>query len=610
MIEENQMCGIFAYAGKKTCTDVIIKGLKSLEYRGYDSWGIALKTKSGIKLEKNIGKISQIDTLKSVGASVGIGHTRWATHGNVSVENSHPHTDSDKRIYVVHNGIIENVEELKEYITEEMFYSKTDTEIIPKLIAYYLKEHSFPEAVKKVVTELRGNFAFVTIDRDSDHLIAARNGSPLVAAQNEQEFFVSSDLQSLVSYSDKAFFMNDGEMLIYNLKTCSTEFYDFFGKKRKVKKAQAYDIKSFDTERGSFKHFMLKEIFEQPKRLENTYFDNVVDFELRFNNALNNEIYKNVDRIVIIACGTSWHAGLVAEYWLESLVNIPVEIEYASEFRYRNPVLSKNTLVIAVSQSGETADTIAGIKEAKKFGSPVLSICNVPGSTISRISDATVYTQAGPEIGVASTKAFTTQLEVLFLLTLYLAQQKATLKDNDIINYLKNLTEIPGKMEQVLSKTEQVSTIMEAHYGVSNALFLGRGVNYPIALEGALKLKEISYIHAEGYPAAEMKHGPIALIDRNMPTVFICIRDQSYEKVLSNIQEVKARNGIVIAVANDNDKRITELADHLIFIPETIVELSPFLTVVPLQMLAYSIADKRGCDIDKPRNLAKSVTVE
>ena len=604
------MCGIFAYAGPDNCTKVIIDGLKSLEYRGYDSWGIALKTKTSIELKKNIGKVSEIGELKSIKAKAGIGHTRWATHGNVSVENSHPHTDSDKRIYVVHNGIIENVDELKDYVPGDLFYSKTDTEIIPKLIARFIENNSFPEAVKKVVGLLKGNFAFVALDRDSNYLIAARNGSPIVAALKEKNFYISSDLQSLVHYSDKAFFINDGEMAIFNLVDTSIEFYDFVSQKAISKEAQLYNIQFADCERGNFKHFMLKEIFEQPRQLQKTYAVNVSDFEIRFHYALEPEMFKNVRRIVIIACGTSWHAGLVAEYWLESLVKIPVEVEYASEFRYRNPVISEDTLVIAISQSGETADTIAGIKEAKQSGAPVLSICNVPGSTITRISDATLFTQAGPEIGVASTKAFTTQLEVLFLLTLYLALTRKNIGTKDIMNYLKNLAEIPGKMERVLAQTDQIVSIMETHYAVSNALFLGRGVNYPIALEGALKLKEISYIHAEGYPAAEMKHGPIALIDRNMPTVFICIRDQSYEKVLSNIQEVKARNGIVIAVANDNDRRITELADQVIFIPETIVELSPFLTVVPLQMLAYYIADKRGCDIDKPRNLAKSVTVE
>lgn len=604
------MCGIFAYAGPGNCAEVIINGLKSLEYRGYDSWGIALKTKNNIELKKSVGKVSEATELEAVKAYAGIGHTRWATHGNVSIENSHPHTDSEKRIYVVHNGIIENVEDLRKYVRGDRFYSKTDTEIIPKLIARLLNRYSFPAAVKEVVGKLRGNFAFVAIDRDSNYLIAARNGSPIVAALKENKFYISSDLQSLVPYTDKAFLIYDGEMAVYNLDESSVEFYNFLDRKKISKNQESYSVQSGDCRRGDFKHFMLKEIFEQPVRLRQTFELNVTDFDIRFAQPLGAGIFKDINRIVIIACGTSWHAGLVAEYWLESLVRMTVEVEYASEFRYRSPVLSADTLIIAISQSGETADTIAGIKEAKKLGARVLSVCNVPGSTIARISDATVFTQAGPEIGVASTKAFTTQLEMLFLLTLYLAQYRQMTSPKDGINYLKNLAEIPEKMERVLGKTEQIIKIMEAHYTVSNALFLGRGVNYPIALEGALKLKEISYIHAEGYPAAEMKHGPIALIDRNMPTVFICIRDQSYEKVLSNIQEVKARNGIVIAVANDNDKRITELADHVIFIPETIVELSPFLTVVPLQMLAYYIADKRGCDIDKPRNLAKSVTVE
>ncbi|MGC9364928.1 MAG: glutamine--fructose-6-phosphate transaminase (isomerizing) [Fidelibacterota bacterium] len=604
------MCGIFAYAGPGNCAEIIVNGLKSLEYRGYDSWGIALKTRRKIELKKSVGKVSEAAELESVSALAGIGHTRWATHGNVSIENSHPHTDSEKRIYVVHNGIIENVEDLRKYVRGDRFYSKTDTEIIPKLIARSLNKRTFPAAVKEVAGKLQGNFAFVAIDRDSNYLVAARNGSPIVAALNENKFYISSDLQSLVPYTDKAFLMNDGEMVIYNLDDGKVEFFNFLEGKEVPKHQEVYAVPPGDCQRGQFKHFMLKEIFEQPVRLRQTFEVNVTDFDIRFAQPVDAGIFEHSNRIVIIACGTSWHAGLVAEYWLESLARMPVEVEYASEFRYRNPVLSADTLVIAISQSGETADTIAGIREAKKLGATVLSICNVPGSTIARVSDATVFTQAGPEIGVASTKAFTTQLEVLFLLTLYLAQCRQKISHKDVINYLKNLAEIPEKMESVLAKTEQIIRIMETHYTVSNALFLGRGVNYPIALEGALKLKEISYIHAEGYPAAEMKHGPIALIDRNMPTVVICIRDQSYEKVLSNIQEVKARNGIVIAVANDNDKRITVTADHVIYIPETIVELSPFLTVVPLQMLAYYIADKRGCDIDKPRNLAKSVTVE
>lgn len=604
------MCGIFAYAGPGNCAEIIVNGLKSLEYRGYDSWGIALKTRRKIELKKSVGKVSEAAELESVSALAGIGHTRWATHGNVSIENSHPHTDSEKRIYVVHNGIIENVEDLRKYVRGDRFYSKTDTEIIPKLIARSLNKRTFPEAVKEVAGKLQGNFAFVAIDRDSNYLVAARNGSPIVAALNENKFYISSDLQSLVPFTDKAFLMNDGEMVIYNLDDGEVEFFNFLEGKEVPKHQEVYAVPPGDCQRGQFKHFMLKEIFEQPVRLRQTFEVNVTDFDIRFAQPVDAGIFEHSNRIVIIACGTSWHAGLVAEYWLESLARMPVEVEYASEFRYRNPVLSADTLVIAISQSGETADTIAGIREAKKLGATVLSICNVPGSTIARVSDATVFTQAGPEIGVASTKAFTTQLEVLFLLTLYLAQCRQKISHKDVINYLKNLAEIPEKMERVLAKTEQIIRIMETHYTVSNALFLGRGVNYPIALEGALKLKEISYIHAEGYPAAEMKHGPIALIDRNMPTVVICIRDQSYEKVLSNIQEVKARNGIVIAVANDNDKRITVTADHVIYIPETIVELSPFLTVVPLQMLAYYIADKRGCDIDKPRNLAKSVTVE
>ena len=604
------MCGIFAYTGKENCAKVILNGLKSLEYRGYDSWGIALKTRDTITLEKKVGKISEVTKLESVDAFMGIGHTRWATHGEVNIENSHPHYDSDKRVYVVHNGIIENVENLMQYVEGDVFYSKTDTEIIPKLIAHFLKDSSFAEAVQKVAGMLQGNFAFVAIEKESDTIVAARNGSPLVAALQDGNFFVSSDLQSLIPFVKFVYYLNDGEMLVYDAQTQAIRFYDFIKAQNIAKELQAYDLTYSDCTKGSYKHFMLKEIFEQPEKLKATLNANVVQTDIRFHYAIKPDQFSEIQRIVIIACGTSWHAGLVAEYWLESLVKIPVEVEYASEFRYRNPILDNRTLVIAISQSGETADTIAGIKEAKKRQAQVLSICNVPGSTIARISNFTLFTQAGPEIGVASTKAFTTQLEVLFLLTLLIAHNRRLIDEQQLQHYLKSLREIPVKMERVLQNSEQIQTIMKVCYSVSNTLFLGRGVNYPIALEGALKLKEISYIHAEGYPAAEMKHGPIALIDWNMPTIFICIRDNSYDKVLSNIQEVKARNGVVIAVANENDKRIGKLADYVIFIPETIMELSPFLTVVPLQLLAYMIADRRGCNVDKPRNLAKSVTVE
>jgi len=604
------MCGIFAYTGKENCAKVIVNGLKSLEYRGYDSWGIALKTRDTITLEKKVGKISEVTKLESVDAFMGIGHTRWATHGEVNIENSHPHYDSDKRVYVVHNGIIENVENLMQYVEGDVFYSKTDTEIIPKLIAHFLKDSSFAEAVQKVAGMLQGNFAFVAIEKNSDTIVAARNGSPLVAALQDGNFFVSSDLQSLIPFVKFVYYLNDGEMLVYDAQTQAIRFYDFIKAQNIAKELQAYDLTYSDCTKGSYKHFMLKEIFEQPEKLKTTLNANVVQTDIRFHYAIKPDQFSEIQRIVIIACGTSWHAGLVAEYWLESLVKIPVEVEYASEFRYRNPILDNRTLVIAISQSGETADTIAGIKEAKKRQAQVLSICNVPGSTIARISNFTLFTQAGPEIGVASTKAFTTQLEVLFLLTLLIAHNRRLIDEQQLQHYLKSLREIPVKMERVLQNSEQIQTIMKVCYSVSNTLFLGRGVNYPIALEGALKLKEISYIHAEGYPAAEMKHGPIALIDWNMPTIFICIRDNSYDKVLSNIQEVKARNGVVIAVANENDKRIGKLADYVIFIPETIMELSPFLTVVPLQLLAYMIADRRGCNVDKPRNLAKSVTVE
>lgn len=604
------MCGIFAYAGRQDCAPVIINGLRSLEYRGYDSWGIALKTGRDIYMNKQVGKVSQVEDAPRSEATVGIGHTRWATHGNVTIENSHPHHDAAKTVYVVHNGIVENVAELRDGIPGETFYSKTDTEIIPKMIARLRPELSFPEAVRKVARRLRGNFAFVGIDKSSDYLVAARNGSPLVVAQTDHDFYISSDSQSLVKCTDRFFILNDGEMVIYDPKTAVLQFRDIESGTILDKKEIRYELQTDDFDKGTYKHFMLKEIYEQPHKLRVTYQKYVRGETIDLQDYIRTTGLADINRIIIIACGTSWHAGLVGEYWLESLLGIPVEVEYASEFRYRHPVVDQQTLVIAISQSGETADTVAAIREARQGGARILAICNVPGSTITQISDWTLYTIAGPEIGVASTKAFTTQLEVLFLLGLALAGQYGKIDARRRNYYLHHLAEIPDKMGQILQNRSQIQTIMENHYGVANALFLGRGVNYPIALEGALKLKEISYIHAEGYPAAEMKHGPIALIDKNMPTVFICIRDSSYEKVISNIQEVKARDGIVIAVANEHDRHIAQLADQLLFIPETIIELYPFLTVLPLQLLAYYIADKRGCDIDKPRNLAKSVTVE
>ncbi|MGM5484649.1 MAG: glutamine--fructose-6-phosphate transaminase (isomerizing) [Nanobdellota archaeon] len=571
------MCGIFGYKGPEDASGIIKKGLKTLEYRGYDSWGIALKTGDKVKLKKKVGRISD-EKEDEEKAHLGIGHTRWATHGGVTKNNSHPHHDKDNRIFVVHNGIIENYAELNEGME---LYSETDTEVIPNLIAQY---DDFEEGVRKTVKKLKGSFAFAAIDKRSDRMIAVRNGSPLVIGTGKRGMFVASDVSPFLPYTKDAYFMKDGEIAYIDGKV---SFTDFKGKEIR-KKSEKVQWSVEQVMKGNYEHFMHKEIHEQPEVIERTLRGQVKD------------IPKDIRRIVIIGCGTSWHAGLVAEYWIEKLAGVPVEVEYASEFRYRDPVIEKGTTVIAISQSGETADTVAGIKEAKKKGAKIISICNVTGSTIDRISDTTLYTRAGPEIGVASTKAFTTQLTVLMMIAGRIGRGR--------IN--KELEKIPDKIREILSKEKEIMELTKEYNSKNNSLFLGRGVNYPIALEGALKLKEISYIHAEGYPAAEMKHGPIALIDKDMPSVFICVKDQSYEKVLSNIQEVKARRGKVIAISTEEDGEIGKYADDVLEVPKTSDELTPFLSVIPLQLIAYHIARDKGCDIDKPRNLAKSVTVE
>lgn len=566
------MCGIFGYKGKKR--NVLLRGLKRLEYRGYDSWGYAVKEKDNVVVEKKVGKIENLD----IKTSMGIAHTRWATHGKPSENNSHPHHDKNKRFYVVHNGIIENFEDLKKGME---LYSDTDTEIIPNLIGKYIGE-GFENAVLRAVNKMKGSFAFLVMDRKSEKLIAVRKKSPLIIGFKDKDYFISSDVQGFLPYTKDVFYLNDNEVAVVNE---DINFYDFKGNRLEKKPGRLKeDFKEAD--KGNYKHFMLKEIHEQPEAIERTLKGQPGTI-------------KDMKRIIITACGTSWHAGLIAEYWIEKIAGKPVEVEYASEFRYRDPVIEKGTTVIAISQSGETADTIAAVNEAKRKNARVISICNVPGSTLDRISDKTIYTKAGPEIGVASTKAFTTQLTVLFMIAKKLAGED-----------YKELNTIPNTIRKILKKEETLKDIMKEYYLKRNSLFLGRGVNYPIALEGALKLKEISYIHAEGYPAAEMKHGPIALIDKNMPSVFICVKDQSYDKIISNIQEVKARDGKIIAVCTEDDRRIRELADDFIEIPGTDNNLTPFISVIPLQLIAYYIADKRGCEIDKPRNLAKSVTVE
>jgi glucosamine--fructose-6-phosphate aminotransferase (isomerizing) len=596
------MCGIFGYKGDKDCSKMIVEGLKSLEYRGYDSWGIALKTDNGVFLKKEIGQISEAKELEGVHAKIGIGHTRWATHGKVDRVNSHPHHDNEEKYFVVHNGIVENYNELKKELLGE-FYSQTDTEVIPKLIAKFADE-GFESAVKRTACLLQGNFAFVVIEKGSDKVIAARKGSPLVIGKGKNEFFISSDIQAFIKYTKEVYFMNEGEIAIIDK---GLKFYNFIEKEDIEKESVHVDMDETRAMKAGFKHFMLKEIFEQP---------DVIIETLNGYSTKENTVFPDLDkiceinRIIITACGTSWHAALASEYWFESIARIPVEVEYASEFRYRDPLIEKGTVVLAISQSGETADTIAAIKEAQAKGAKVISICNVVGSTISRISDVTLYTRAGPEIGVASTKAFTTQLSILFLMALHVGAKKGIVNDERVKEMIDAIRDVPGKIKKILHRQNEIKRIADSYYEKHNALFLGRGVNYPIALEGALKLKEISYIHSEGYPAAEMKHGPIALVDNEMPSIFICVKDKSYEKVISNINEVRARKGIVIALATEDDSEIYKITDETLYLPKIRDELTPFITVVPLQLLAYFIADRRNCEIDKPRNLAKSVTVE
>jgi glucosamine--fructose-6-phosphate aminotransferase (isomerizing) len=622
------MCGIFGYRGPKgqdiDCETLILEGLKALEYRGYDSWGIALNPEGGMAItsRKEVGKISLAKAMSKKNIRLGIGHTRWATHGKVSKDNSHPHHDTSKRFYVVHNGIIENYDELRKKLDLKGFYSETDSEIIPKLIAKNIQNNnkkledscSFEESVRKTAKMLKGNYAFVAIDRKNDKMVAARNGSPLVVGQKStkkgKHYFVASDIPSFLPHTKEVFFLEDGEMTVIGDDISFSKISDGKPIRKKVEKINWSIDRAM---KGKYKHFMLKEIHEQDEVVKETAEGYYKEGRFRFDEYFSKKAIvgiKDIKKIIIIACGTSWHAGLVSEYWFEAFSDIPVEVEYASEFRYRKPVIKKGTVVIAISQSGETADTIAAIKEAKSKKSRVISICNVIGSTIDRISDISLYTRAGPEIGVASTKAFTTQMTVLLLMSLFFASRKKTIPAKEIQKKLEEMEKIPGYIINILDKEEHIKKVAKKYYKKKNALFLGRGVNFPIALEGALKLKEISYIHAEGYPAAEMKHGPIALIDKDMPSIFVCVKDESYEKVISNIQEIKARKGKVIAIATENDKEIGKLVDDIIFVPLVLGSMTPFLTAIPMQMLAYHIADIKKREIDKPRNLAKSVTVE
>ncbi|MDA3894287.1 MAG: glutamine--fructose-6-phosphate transaminase (isomerizing) [Salinivirgaceae bacterium] len=611
------MCGIVGYIGDKEAFPILIKGLKRLEYRGYDSAGVALLNGNTV-LYKRKGKVSDLEEhigSQEVSGKIGMGHTRWATHGEPNDVNAHPHKSFNDKFIVIHNGIIENYARLKEKLIGRgyEFDSETDTEVLANLIEYiYLKGDVTAElAVRLALSKVFGAYGLVVMCKDEpDKLIAARKGSPLVIGVGKGEYFLASDATPIVEYTKSVIYLNDGDVAVIKknelkLKTIDNEIL--------TPEIQELSLDIGEIDKMGYEHFMLKEIYEQPKAIADTFRGRInsdcTNIHLGGLHAVWPDL-ENARRIIIIACGTSWHAGLVGEYLFEEFARIPVEVEYGSEFRYRKPVIYKDDIVIAISQSGETADTLAAIKLAKEAGATVLGICNVVGSSIPRETDAGVYTHAGPEIGVASTKAFTAQVTVLTMMALKLARKKYQISEDQFNHMVKELTLIPEKIEKALELNDHIKAIAELYKDCTNALYLGRGFLFPVALEGALKLKEISYIHAEGYPAAEMKHGPIALIDKEMPVFIVATKDSSYEKIVSNIQEVKARNGIVIAVVTQGDDTIKHMADHVIEVPETPEHLAPLLTVIPLQQLSYHIAVMRGCNVDQPRNLAKSVTVE
>lgn len=615
------MCGIVGYIGFREAYPIIIKGLKRLEYRGYDSAGIMLYDGANLNVSKTKGKVSDLEE-KSVKdgitvGNIGMGHTRWATHGVPNDVNSHPHLSNSGNLAIIHNGIIENYEPLKKELIKRgyTFKSDTDTEVLVNLIEeVQIKENlKLGKAVQVALNQVVGAYAICVFDKNNpDEIIVARLGSPLAIGVGNDEFFIASDASPFIEYTSNAIYLEDEEMAIVRLNKPL--------KIRKIKDdtivdpyVQELQMNLEQIEKGGYDHFMLKEIYEQPSVIKDTYRG-----RLHANQGMiqmagvedNLEKFLNAQRILIIACGTSWHAGLVAEYIIEEFARIPVEVEYASEFRYRNPIINKGDVVIAISQSGETADSLAAIKLAKERGAFVFGVCNVVGSSISRETHAGAYTHAGPEIGVASTKAFTTQITVLTMIALRLAKAKGTLSNSDFHRYLQELELIPEKVKEALETNDKAKEIAAKFKDATNCLYLGRGYNFPVALEGALKLKEISYIHAEGYPAAEMKHGPIALIDEQMPVIVIAPKQGHYDKVVSNIQEIKSRSGKIIAVVTKGDIQVRDLADYVIEVPETSDALSPLLTTIPLQLLSYHIAVMRGCNVDQPRNLAKSVTVE
>jgi glutamine---fructose-6-phosphate transaminase (isomerizing) len=622
------MCGIVGYVGKKSVVPIIIDGLRRLEYRGYDSAGIAVGGDGdGLQIRRAEGKLRNLEEvirLNPLHGTYGIGHTRWATHGRPTEENAHPHRDCTGKIVVVHNGIVENYLSLKKKLIEEghKFTTETDTEIIAHLVEKYSTENGrhrpLEEAVRRAVKELSGVFALGVISADDPNkIVAARNGPPAVIGLGNDEYFVASDVPAILYHTRDIYFLGDGDLAV--VTPDGVTLSDFEGRpvRREIQHVTWDPIMA---EKGGFKHFMLKEIYEQPRAVRDTTLGRVSqDTGQIFLNEIEigDDELRAAKKINILACGTSWHAGQAGKFMIETMARVPVEVDYASEWRYRAPIVEPETITLVISQSGETADTIAAQREAKARGSKTLAICNVVGSMITREAAGTVYTHAGPEIGVASTKAFTAQLTALYLFALYLAQARGTMTAEQSRAAVQELTRIPGKLEIILTQDKACDELARRYQKVHDFLFLGRGIHYPIALEGALKLKEISYIHAEGYPAGEMKHGPNALIDENLPVVVIATRDVNnpgsmtrYEKTCSNLKEVKARSGVVIGLATEGDEEIKEAADHVLYIPAAPEELSPILEIVPLQLLAYHIAVRRGCDVDQPRNLAKSVTVE
>jgi glucosamine--fructose-6-phosphate aminotransferase (isomerizing) len=611
------MCGIVGYIGFREAYPIIIKGLQRLEYRGYDSAGVALLN-GEMRIYKKQGKVSDLEAYvadQPTNATAGMGHTRWATHGAPSDRNSHPHTSNNGKLSIIHNGIIENYASIKEEMIKRghVFKSDTDTEVLIHLIEDIQEKtkQTLDESVRIALKKVVGAYAIVVISKDHpDEIIAARKGSPMVIGVGEGEYFIASDASPIIEYTKNVIFLNDSEMAIVKrdslvIKTIDNVVQDPY--------IHELELQLEMIEKGGYEHFMLKEIYEQPRSIYDSMRGRINSKDGFIGlSGLNEyeEKFKNAERILIVACGTSWHAGLVAEYLIEDYARIPVEVEYASEFRYRNPIITEKDIVIAISQSGETADSLAAIELAKSKGATIFGICNVVGSSIPRASNAGAYTHAGPEIGVASTKAFTAQVTILTLLAWSIGQKKGAIKKTRLMELLTALEEIPAKVEKALESNDEIKEIAERFKDAHNFLYLGRGYNFPVALEGALKLKEISYIHAEGYPAAEMKHGPIALIDENMPVVVVATKGTILEKIISNIQEVKARKGVIIAIVTEGDEEVRKMADYVIEIPETEECLVPLLATIPLQLLSYHIAIMRGCNVDQPRNLAKSVTVE